>query len=84
MSGMPLDNLIGWEVRRLRLAKQMTIPDLCRRLRGASISPEEFVLLETRSRGVADFEVKAIAQALGIQPERLFLTPQRNVPKARK
>ena len=81
---MSLENIIGWQVRRLRNAKQMTIPDLCRRLRGASISPEKFVLLETRSRRVADYEVKAIAKALGVHPEDLFPTPQRKVPKTRK
>ena len=73
-SRMPLENLIGWNVRRIRIAKGMTIPDLCRRLKGASISAEEFVLLETRSRRVMDYEIKAIAEALEVNPDDLFRT----------
>ena len=71
---MPLENLIGWQVRRIRIAQGITIPDLCRRLKGASISAEEFVLLETRSRRVMDYEIKAIAGALGVPPDDLFVT----------
>lgn len=81
-SCMPLQNLIGWQVRRIRIAQGMTIPDLCRRLKGASISPEEFILLETRSRKVLDYEIKAIAEVLGVQSGELFRTRRRNVQRS--
>ncbi|APF23480.1 MULTISPECIES: helix-turn-helix domain-containing protein [Clostridium] len=68
-------NIIGKKVRIIRKAKNLTQEELIARiqLKGLNIDRPMLSRIETDSREVYDFEVKAIAEALDISVDELFI-----------
>ena len=75
-SGQP-QNLVGWQVRRLRLQQRLTQPALAARcqLVGYDLSRESLAKIEGRIRTVTDAEVALLAQALRV-PFILLYPPE--------
>ncbi|HBJ2623028.1 helix-turn-helix domain-containing protein [Clostridium botulinum] len=68
-------NIIGKKVRIIRKAKNLTQEELIVRiqLKGLNINRPMLSRIETDSREVYDFKVKAIAEALDISVDELFI-----------
>lgn len=83
-SGQP-QNLIGWQVRRLRLQQRLTQPALAARCQvvGYDLSRESLAKIEGRIRTVTDAEVVLLAQALRV-PFVLLYPPEEELPKLLK
>ena len=75
-SGQP-QNLVGWQVRRLRLQQRLSQPALATRcqLVGYDLSRESLAKIEGRIRTVTDAEVVLLAQALCV-PFALLYPPE--------
>ena len=74
-SGQP-QNLVGWQVRRLRLQQRLSQPALARcQLIGYDLSRESLAKVEGRIRTVTDAEVVLLAQALRV-PFALLYPPE--------
>lgn len=70
-------NLVGWQVRRLRLQQRLTQPALAARCQvvGYDLSRESLAKIEGRIRTVTDAEVVLLAQALRV-PFILLYPPE--------
>ncbi|WP_238915811.1 helix-turn-helix transcriptional regulator [Clostridium sp. YIM B02555] len=68
-------NIIGRKVRNIRKTRKLTQEELTARiqLRGLNIDRPMLSKIENDSREVYDFEVKAIAEALDISVNELFI-----------
>ncbi|MFT8352875.1 helix-turn-helix domain-containing protein [Clostridium saccharoperbutylacetonicum] len=68
-------NIIGRKVRTIRKTRKLTQEELTARiqLRGLNIDRPMLSKIENDSREVYDFEVKAIAEALDISVNELFI-----------
>lgn len=68
-------NIIGKRVQLLRKNKKLTQEELTARIQVKGIDIDRTMLskIETNSREVYDFEVKAIAEALEISVNDLFM-----------
>ncbi|WP_459480600.1 helix-turn-helix domain-containing protein [Clostridium saccharoperbutylacetonicum] len=68
-------NIIGEKVKTIRKAKKLTQEELTARIqvKGLNIDRPMLSRIETSSREVYDFEVKAIAEALDISVNDLFI-----------
>ncbi|MDG5855261.1 helix-turn-helix domain-containing protein [Clostridium beijerinckii] len=68
-------NIIGKKVRAIRISKKLTQEELTARIqvKGLNIDRPMLSRIETDSREVYDFEVKAIAEALDISVDELFI-----------
>lgn len=67
-------NIIGQKVRTIRKANKLTQEELTARIqvKGLNIDRPMLSRIETNSREVYDFEVKAIAEALNVSIDELF------------
>ncbi|MBN1061394.1 XRE family transcriptional regulator [Clostridium botulinum] len=67
-------NIIGKKVRTIRKSKKLTQEELTARIqvKGLNIDRPMLSRIETNSREVYDFEVKAIAEALNVSIDELF------------
>lgn len=67
-------NIIGKRVKTIRKKKKLTQDELTARIqiKGINIDRPMLSRIETDSREVYDFEVKAIAEALEVSIEELF------------
>ena len=75
---MARKNIVGWNVRRIRIAKGMTVAQLSSALpKSSPLSCEEIAQIELGTRKVLDYQVQAISQALGVRLSELFATPPR-------
>ena len=92
VSGQP-QNLVGWQVRRLRLQQRLSQPALAARCQviGYDLSRESLAKVEGRIRTVTDAEVVLLAQALQVPFALLYppeeemaglLKPFQNLPRA--
>ena len=82
---MESKNLVGWNIRRIRIQKGLTVHDLASALPPSAIlCAGEVAEIELRTRKVYDFELLGISKALGVSIESLFATPQKNVRKSTK
>lgn len=82
---MESKNVVGWNIRRIRIAKGLTVHDLASALPPSAIlCAGEIAEIELRTRKVYDFELLGISKALGVSIESLFLTPRKKVAKSRK
>ena len=78
-------NIVGRNIRRLRIAKGLTIHDLASALPPSAIlSAGELAEIEVRTEKIYDYEIQAIAQALKVPIDALFVTPQKKMKKSRK
>lgn len=81
---MTLKNATGWNIRRIRIQKGLTVHQLASALPSSAIlSSGEVAEIEVGTRKVYDYELQAISMALGVSIERLFATPQKKVTKSR-
>ena len=84
-STMDRKNIVGWQIRQLRIQKGMTVAQLASALPPSAIlCAGEIAEVELQTRILYDFELLGICQALGVSIESLFATPQKNVRKSTK
>lgn len=71
---MLVKNITGKKIRAVRRKKKITQLQLAARLNTLGIDINQSVIskIENQTKGLLDFEVKAIAQVLGIPIEQLF------------
>ena len=75
---MSLKNIVGWQIRKLRTQKGLTVHQLSSALpKSSPLSSEELAQMELGTRRVLDYQVQAISQALGVRLSDLFATPPR-------
>lgn len=80
---MSSKNVVGRNIRRIRIAKGMTVHQLAAALPPSAIlSAGEVAEIEVGTSKVFDNELWAISKALGVSIDALFLTPQRKVKKS--
>lgn len=67
-------NIIGKQIRLIRLSKEITQEQLAARLNVQGIEIDQTMIskIEEQVRGIADFEVKAFAVALSVNIDDLF------------
>ena len=81
---MALKNIVGWNIRRIRIAKGLTVHDLASALPPSAIlSAGELAEIEVRTEKIYDYEILAIAEVLKVPIDALFVTPQKKVKKSR-
>ena len=82
---MTSKNIVGRQIRRIRIKKKMTVHDLASALPPSAIlSSGEVAEIEVGTRKVYDYEIQGIARALEVTVADLFLTPQKKVKKSTK
>ena len=75
---MSLKNIVGWQIRRIRIAKGLAIDQLASALpKSSPLTSEQIAQMELGTRRVLDYQVQAISQALGVRLSDLFATPLR-------
>ena len=82
---MTSKNVTGWQIRRFRIAKGMTVHQLASALPPSAIlSAGELAEIEVRTEKIYDYEIQAIANVLKVPIDALFATSQKKVKKSRK
>lgn len=75
---MDRKNITGWNIRRIRIQKGMTVQQLSSALPKSSLlTSEELVQIELGTLRLLDYQVQAISQALGVSLSEVFSTPPR-------
>lgn len=75
---MESKNVTGWNIRRIRIEKGLTIHQLASALPPSAIlSSGEVAEIEVGTRKVYDYELPGISKALGVTIKDLFATPPR-------
>ena len=70
---MAKKNIVGWNIRQLRLEKGLTVAQLSSALPTSSfLSCEELIQVELGNRKVYDHELWAICQVLKVPVSELF------------
>lgn len=73
-----MKNIVAWQIRRIRIAKGLTIDQLVSALpKSSPLTSEQINQMELGTRRVLDYQVQAISQALGVRLSELFGTPPR-------
>ena len=71
-------NITGWNIRRIRIEKGLTVHQLSLALSKSSpLSSEELAQMELGTRRVLDYQVQAFSRVLGVRLSDLFGTPPR-------
>ena len=79
---MALKNIIGWQIRRIRIQKGLTVNQLSSALPASSpLTSEEIAGVELGTRKVYDHEIQAISQALKVSVEDLYATSSGDSPE---
>ena len=80
---MDRKNIVGWNIRRIRIQKGLTVHQLASALPPSAIlSSGEIAEIELGTRKVFDNEIQGIARALGVAVADLFFTSQKIVKKS--
>ena len=75
---MESKNIVGWQIRRFRIAKGLTVDQLASALpKSSPLSSEELAQMELGTRRVLDYQILAISEILRIPISDLFGTPPR-------
>lgn len=75
---MDRKNIVGWNIRQIRIQKGLTAHQLSSALSESSpLSSEEIAQIELGTRKIFDYQVQAISQSLGVRISELFGTPPR-------
>ena len=75
---MDRKNIVGWQIRKFRIARGLTIGQLASALpKSSPLTSEQITQIELGTRRVLDYQVQAISQALGVRISELFGTPPR-------
>ena len=78
---MDRKNVTGWNIRRFRIAKGLTVDQLASALSKSSpLSSEELAQMELGTQKILDYQVQAISHALEVRLSDLFATPPRKRP----
>lgn len=78
-------NVVGRNIRRIRIKKGMTVHQLAAALPSSAIlGAGELAEIEVGTGKVYDYEIQAIADALKVPIDALFLTPRRKVARTPK
>jgi transcriptional regulator with XRE-family HTH domain len=76
---MDRKNITGWQIRRIRIAKGLTIAQLSSALpKSSPLSSEQITQIELGTRMIYDHQIQAISQALGASIADLYATPQKS------
>ena len=79
---MALKNIIGWQIRHIRIQRDMTVNQLSSALPSSSpLTSEEIARIELGTRKVFDHEIQALSQALKVSVEDLYATSPRHSPE---
>ena len=82
---MAKKNIVGWNIRQLRIQKGITLHHLESALPPSAIlSSGEIAEIELGTRKVYDYELQGLSEALGVPIDELFLTPRKKVRKSPK
>ena len=82
---MESKNIVGWNIRRIRIQKGLTVHQLASALPPSAIlCAGEIAEIELQTRKIYDFELLGISKVLGVSIESLFVTSQKKVKKLRK
>lgn len=82
---MDRKNVTGRNIRRIRIQRRMSVHQLASALPPSAIlSAGEIAEIEVGTGKVYDYEILAIADALKVPIDALFVTPRKKVPKSRK
>lgn len=77
-STMDRKNIVGWQIRQLRIQKGMTVAQLASALPPSAIlCAGEIAEVELQTRKIYDLELLGISRALGVRISELFGTPRR-------
>ena len=75
---MDRKNIVGWQIRKFRIARGLTIGQLASALpKSSPLTSEQINQMELGTRKVFDFEIQAISEILGVPISELFGTPPR-------
>ena len=75
---MDRKNITGWNIRKIRIQRGLTVHQLSSALPNSSpLSSEELAQIELGTRKIFDYQVQAISQVLGVRLSDLFATPPR-------
>ena len=76
---MDRKNIVGWQIRRIRIARGLTVNQLSSALpKSSPLTSEELAQIELGTRIIYDHQILAISQAMGVRISELFATPPRN------
>ena len=76
---MDRKNIVGWQIRKFRIARGLTIGQLASALpKSSPLTSEQITQIELGTRRVLDFEILAISEILGVPISDLFAAPPRN------
>ena len=76
---MAKKNIVGWNIRQLRIERGLTVAQLSSALPTPSyLSSEELIQVELGSRRVYDHELWAISRVLGVSVADLYHAPPGN------
>ena len=80
---MAIMNLIGWNIRRIRIEKGMTVNQLSSALpKSSPLTSEMIGQIELANRKLYDQELLAISKVLGVSIEDLYATsPKKTSPE---
>ena len=82
---MESKNITGWNIRRIRIAKGLTVHQLSSALPNSSpLTSEELAQMELGTKKVYDSQVMAISQVLKVPVATLFVTPHKKVARTPK
>ena len=75
---MESKNVVGWNIRRIRIAKGLTVHQLSSALpKFSPLTSEQITQIELGTRRVLDYQIQALSQVLGVRISDLFGTPPR-------
>ena len=78
---MALKNIIGWQIRHIRIQRGMTVNQLSSALPSSSpLTSEEIARIELGTRKVFDHEIMAFSQVLKVTVEDLYATSPGHSP----
>jgi transcriptional regulator with XRE-family HTH domain len=82
---MESKNITGWNIRRIRIQRGLTVHQLSSALPSSSpLSSEELAQIELETKKVYDSQVMAISQVLKVPVAILFVAPHKKVAKTPK
>lgn len=77
-----MKNIVGWQIRHLRIQRGMTVNQLSSALPASSLlTSEEIAGIELGTRKVFDHEIQALSKALKVSIEDLYATSPRHSPE---
>ena len=77
-----MKNIIGWQIRHVRIRRGMTVNQLSSSLPASSpLTSEEIAMIELGTRKVFDHEIQALSEVLKVSIEDLYATSPGHSPE---